>query len=509
MSGRRKRAVSPNEDAEEYCTTSPECSDSEYTKSVRRHASKVTKRKKQRREENEPHGPVLYHNAGTKHLKSLHILASVASMQNSLLLWYSTVRDARGMPWRKPFDPTLGPSEKAQRAYEVSFFRECLDLGNYATADAGGNSDSLLQYMDEKASSSIDDVNALWKGLGYYSRASRLLAGAQKAVKEYGGKLPDNAREMEANIPGIGRYSAGAICSIAYGERVPVLDGNVHRLLSRILALHSPPKGKATLNILWDAATAMVQNVDNTDTDTLEKNPGDINQALIELGSTVCKVREPSCESCPLRPWCNAYAFQSGNFSTVLDIEDLCTLCEPLLANPSVLDYPMKVDRKKARAEVDVVSVVEWCPASPPARRMFLLVRRPDKGLLAGLYEFPTTSNISLNGEDNHIELASEQIKLLIASPISSLHPRGDSEPECHPDHYHIVHVRSAGEIQHVFSHIKKTYRVQWVLIGGGREPPRLKASFPNNSLDQKGQKSTGKSLQAIWIPIEGVAEAK
>uniref|UniRef100_A0A0W0FVX8 HhH-GPD domain-containing protein n=1 Tax=Moniliophthora roreri TaxID=221103 RepID=A0A0W0FVX8_MONRR len=290
MSGRRKRAVSPNEDAEEYCTTSPECSDSEYTKSVRRHASKVTKRKKQRREENEPHGPVLYHNAGTKHLKSLHILASVASMQNSLLLWYSTVRDARGMPWRKPFDPTLGPSEKAQRAYEVSFFRECLDLGNYATADAGGNSDSLLQYMDEKvcirvifphlllkstfrfptlshlASSSIDDVNALWKGLGYYSRASRLLAGAQKAVKEYGGKLPDNAREMEANIPGIGRYSAGAICSIAYGERVPVLDGNVHRLLSRILALHSPPKGKATLNILWDAATAMVQNVDNTDT---------------------------------------------------------------------------------------------------------------------------------------------------------------------------------------------------------------------------------------------------
>jgi len=74
-----------------------------------------------------------------------------------------------------------------------------------------------------QAAATIDDVNALWKGLGYYSRASRLLAGAQKAVKDYGGKLPNNAKDMEANIPGIGRYSAGAICSIAYGENAPVV----------------------------------------------------------------------------------------------------------------------------------------------------------------------------------------------------------------------------------------------------------------------------------------------
>lgn len=74
-----------------------------------------------------------------------------------------------------------------------------------------------------QAGATVDEVNGLWKGLGYYSRASRLLAGAQKAVKDYEGRLPDNARDMEANIPGIGRYSAGAICSIAYGERVPVV----------------------------------------------------------------------------------------------------------------------------------------------------------------------------------------------------------------------------------------------------------------------------------------------
>lgn len=78
-------------------------------------------------------------------------------------------------------------------------------------------------FTPSQAGSTIDEVNSLWKGLGYYSRASRLLAGAQRAVQQYAGKLPDNARDMEANIPGIGRYSAGAICSIAYGESVPVV----------------------------------------------------------------------------------------------------------------------------------------------------------------------------------------------------------------------------------------------------------------------------------------------
>lgn len=84
-----------------------------------------------------------------------------------------------------------------------------------------GYTEKLITFS--QADAKIDDVNALWKGLGYYSRASRLLAGAQKAVQQFGGRLPDNAKEMEANIPGIGRYSAGAICSIAYGERVPVV----------------------------------------------------------------------------------------------------------------------------------------------------------------------------------------------------------------------------------------------------------------------------------------------
>lgn len=159
---------------------------------------------------------------------------------------------------------------------------------------------------------------------------------------------------MEAEIPGIGRYSAGAICSIAYAEPVPVvrpspfpsplkiwvlpdvgeqLDGNVNRLMSRFLALHAQPKAKATLDVLWAGAGAMVDisdtdavidltntdpvidvdaDTDPVDADTPSENrdlpnPGDINQALIELGSTVCKPTDPQCSICPLRPWCAAY----------------------------------------------------------------------------------------------------------------------------------------------------------------------------------------------------------
>jgi A/G-specific adenine glycosylase len=168
------------------------------------------------------------------------------------------------------------------------------------------------------------------------------------------------------------------------------LDGNVHRLLSRVLALHAPPKAKSTLDILWSGATALVEGANR---------PGDLNQAMIELGSTICKVRDPLCEDCPLQKWCQAYQIikkrqvnplkRQKQFhriliaktkappsnSDVCDIEDICVLCEPL-SEDSVTAYPMKVERKKAREELDIVNVVEW----RNEKRWFLLVRRPEEG---------------------------------------------------------------------------------------------------------------------------------
>lgn len=227
-------------------------------------------------------------------------------------------------------------------------------------------------------------MNALWKGLGYYSRAARLLAGAQKCVQSstLSGRLPNNAKDMEALIPGIGRYSAGAICSIAYGERVPVLDGNVTRLMSRILALHASIKAKATLDLLWRAAENMVE-LSNSNVENAAREDGDagnVNQALIELGSTICKVKDPLCGQCPVQKWCGAYELANSSTSEeAADIEDLCKLCELLPMPISVTAFPMKAEKKKSREEVDHVSVIEWRSQSNK-ERWFMLLRRPEVG---------------------------------------------------------------------------------------------------------------------------------
>lgn len=159
---------------------------------------------------------------------------------------------------------------------------------------------------------------------------------------------------MKDKIPGIGRYSAGAICSIAYNQTVPVvitlvslqllsipnllalnfvrqLDGNVHRLLSRFLALHAPPKAKATLEVLWSAATALVEGTDH---------PGDLNQSLIELGSVLCKVRDPACSACPIRSWCKA--FQNSEAKVIGTTSVLVHLLTPLPMNRISKKYHLK-----------------------------------------------------------------------------------------------------------------------------------------------------------------------
>lgn len=151
------------------------------------------------------------------------------------------------------------------------------------------------------ACADIEAVNQRWKGLGYYSRAARLLATAKKVVNELEGHFPSNATTMEKQLPGVGRYTAGAVCSIVWNEKTPAVDGNVQRLLSRVLALHAPLKGtkaKEPLEVVWKAAHDLVKDTPDA---------GALNQSLIELGSTICKPTNPSCGGCPLRDGCGAY----------------------------------------------------------------------------------------------------------------------------------------------------------------------------------------------------------
>ncbi|KAJ7237311.1 DNA glycosylase [Mycena haematopus] len=450
------------------------------------------------------------------HAKSMHVIiaADVPSIRTALLQWYWTVHSLRQMPWRKQYNPkTVDREQRAQRAYEVWISEIMLQQTQVATVIPYYNRWlEKFPTIRDLAASSIDEVNSLWKGLGYYSRAARLLAGAKKAIEDYGGRLPDNAKDMQANIPGIGRYSAGAICSIAYGENVPVLDGNVNRLLSRFLALHAPPKAKATLDILWNAATAMVQDLGSS-----SEYPGDVNQALIELGSTVCKVRDPSCASCPIRTWCSAYTATQLNDAiiTPTDIEDLCKICEPLNDDTGVTAYPMKASKKAAREELDIVNVVEWRLGSD---RQFILVRRPEGGLLAGLDEFPTSPNVPASlSRASQLKIPQEILSNLLHRDVRLLDVAQKSAPEGSGASLRIAKVQPAGDVVHVFSHIKKTYRVQWVLLEGTSDPPRLASA---TALDEKivapSSKGKGKSrkaanisdaiLRSIWVPLDAVS---
>ncbi|KAF8488063.1 DNA glycosylase [Gautieria morchelliformis] len=438
------------------------------------------------------------------HSAELHSLKNenVAQLRASLLEWFADVRDVRGMPWRRRAIAT-SPEEQAQRAYEVWVSEIMLQQTQVATVIP-----YYTRWMEkfptiqDLAAADIDTVNCLWKGLGYYSRAARLLAGAQKVVTKFSGRLPADTRTLEKEIPGIGRYSAGAICSIAYGVCAPVLDGNVHRLLSRVLALHASPKAKKTLDLLWDAAEAMVQGSDR---------PGDVNQALIELGSTVCKVRDPICESCPLNDGCGAHKESRDSkdlTQSTSDIEDLCEICVPAPSGSLVTRFPMKAIKKTARAETDVVNIVEWrCKGE----RHFALVRRPEGGLLAGLYEFPSAENID-EDEKDILEISHSIIDNLLAAPPPRYPPSNEERAIGASDgvRLRITDIRHVGDTLHVFSHIRKTYRIFSVVLQGGSSRPLLSHDCQHRSKRRKardvGEDDLGAHMR--WVLEKDVADA-
>lgn len=210
--------------------------------------------------------------------------------------------------------------------------------------------------IQDLAKASPDDVLSAWRGLGYYSRATRIHQAAQKVVddEELQGLLPSTALELEKQVPGVGRYTAGAISSIVFGRAAAILDGNVARVLSRQLALNANPKNKTTTDLLWQVAQTLIEAVAGFSQDSKESSekPSLWNQALMELGSTVCTPQQPRCVECPIRSTCRAYgegerlAIAKRQMSAgaaifpqppsspqdVEDIEDLCGRCEPLVS---------------------------------------------------------------------------------------------------------------------------------------------------------------------------------
>src|SRR3954451_9258496 len=211
----------------------------------------------------------------------------VARMRKALLAFYDA--HARDLPWRRTRDPyAIWVSEimlQQTRVQTVIPYWERW-MARFPTVSA-------------LAGAELDDVLAAWAGLGYYSRARNLHAGARAVDARFGGALPSRASELR-EVPGIGPYTAGAIASIAFGERAPLVDGNVARVLARVFAIEHDIKSTAGGKALWATAGELMAAL------PAATAPGDLNQGLMELGATICAAAQPRCLVCPLVSDCSA-----------------------------------------------------------------------------------------------------------------------------------------------------------------------------------------------------------
>jgi A/G-specific adenine glycosylase len=198
------------------------------------------------------------------------------SFQRRLLDWYDGNR--RELPWRETKD--------AYRVWVSEIMLQQTRVG--AVLDHYRRFLERFPTVESLARAREQSVLAQWSGLGYYRRARNMHACAKMVVAEYGGKFPQTTDGL-IKLPGIGRYTAGAIASIAFGQKSPVVDGNVERVMSRLVG-----EAKMGTNQFWELAELLLS----------ESRPGDFNQAMMEMGATVCLPREPRCLLCPVMKFC-------------------------------------------------------------------------------------------------------------------------------------------------------------------------------------------------------------
>jgi A/G-specific adenine glycosylase len=261
-------------------------------------------------------------------------------LNRALLAWYDAHR--RALPWR------AGPGERPE-PYRVWLSEIMLQQTTVATV--GPYFERFVERWPDLgalAAAPLDDVLHAWQGLGYYARARNLHKCAGQVAAALGGVFPDTEEALR-KLPGIGPYSAAAIAAIAFDKPASPVDGNIERVLARLHALETPlPAAKPELRNLARALTPT-------------KRPGDHAQALMDLGATVCTPKSPDCGRCPWRPDCRAEALGLA------------------------AELPRRAARKRRPTRYGTVF---WALTRD---RRVLVRRRPEKGLLGGMMEFPST----------------------------------------------------------------------------------------------------------------------
>ncbi len=262
----------------------------------------------------------------------------MVAIRQKLLDWYDEA--ARDLPWRQTRDPyAIWVSEVMLQQTRVETV-----IPYYERFLASFPTPRDLAEADE------DTVLSHWSGLGYYRRARLLHAGIREVVTQYGGQVPEDAEARRA-LPGVGRYTAGAIGSIAFEKEEPIVDGNVTRVLARLFRIGTPVGSAVTCKRIWEEAARLVPGA----------RPGAFNQALMELGATVCTPKQPSCELCPVADDCEARAH----------------------GEVDALPVPRP---RKSPSQVKLAAVVAT-QGRGPKQRVWLL--RSERSLFAGLWGLP------------------------------------------------------------------------------------------------------------------------
>ena len=294
---------------------------------------------------------------------------------DSILKWYDIHK--RSLPWRATNDPyKIWLSETMLQQTQVNivipYYKKWINKYPTVQSVANANLDSLLK---------------LWEGMGYYSRCRNFYNAANIIINHHNGKIPDDKKTFQL-LPGVGEYISGAVLSIAFNKQYPAMDGNQKRVISRLLGLkklskHNELRIKKKLKLLVNC-----------------NRPGDINQALMDIGSSICKPKNVFCDSCPLQQSCKAFLSEMP------------------------LSYPEIVKQKPISIKKMVAALISY-------RRKVLIIKRPEKGFLGGLWELPMVE-ISNNDSESSI---SKYVKKYYG--------------------LNIIVEQNLGEVNHAYTHFK------------------------------------------------------
>lgn len=345
----------------------------------------------------------------------------ISPLAERLLKWYAT--HARRLPWREHPDPyRVWVSEVMLQQTQVEavlpYFKRWMNR---------------FPDIESLSRASLQEVLAIWEGLGYYGRARRLHQAAQVISRHYNHQIPQDIAQLR-KLPGVGRYTAGAIASIAFGLDEPALDGNARRVLARVFDVQEPARSPSGERHLWELAGEHLP----------PGRAGEYNQALMDLGAMVCTPRSPICEACPLREMCQAYA---------LGVQTE----RPVLSRHTRLPH------------YTVTAAVIWRGGR------VLLAQRPLEGLLGGLWEFP--GGKLQEGED------------LVSCLQREIYEELGVEVQV---------ADFIGVYQHAYTHFKITLHAFSCQLGNGSQPlpiqardlrwvtPKELPGFPMGKIDRK-----------------------